>query len=185
MKKILNSYLERVEWHLKPMPVSERVDIVKEIKSEMLELENEGKTPEEIINRLGNPKKLAKAYLEAFIAKDNTFSFTRVLAMIAYYSLASLSGIFIIPILIICGPVFIICGAVCPVLGLYKMIDLLLNLGLPYGDTIVVAGIENPFIVLVICVTMGLALLFAGYACWKLLLCYFKALNKTKELMKI
>ena len=32
MKKILNSYLERVEWHLKPMPVSERVDIVKEIK---------------------------------------------------------------------------------------------------------------------------------------------------------
>ena len=135
----------------------------------MLELENEGKTPEEIINRLGSPKNLAKAYLEAFIVKDNTFSFTRVLAMIAYYSLASLSGIFIIPILIICGPVFIICGAVCPVLGLYKMIDLLLNLGLPYGDTIVVAGIENPFNVLVICVTMGLAFLFAGYACWKLL----------------
>ena len=33
MEKILNDYLEKIEKYLKPLPVSERVDIVKEIKS--------------------------------------------------------------------------------------------------------------------------------------------------------
>ncbi len=41
---ILNDYLEKIEKYLKPLPVSERVDIVKEIKSEMLELQGNGKS---------------------------------------------------------------------------------------------------------------------------------------------
>ena len=45
MEKILNDYLEKVEKYLKPLPVSERVDIVKEIKSEILELQGNGKAP--------------------------------------------------------------------------------------------------------------------------------------------
>ena len=61
MEKILNDYLEKVEKYLKPLPVSERVDIVKEIKSEILELQGNGKAAGEIIERLGNPKELAKA----------------------------------------------------------------------------------------------------------------------------
>lgn len=43
MERILNNYLEKIEKYLKPLPVSERVDIVKEIKSEMLELQDNGK----------------------------------------------------------------------------------------------------------------------------------------------
>lgn len=39
MEKLLNHYLEKIEKYLKPLPVSERVDIVEEIKSEMLELQ--------------------------------------------------------------------------------------------------------------------------------------------------
>ena len=38
LEKSLNEYLEKIEKYLKPLIVSERVDIVKEIKSEMLEL---------------------------------------------------------------------------------------------------------------------------------------------------
>ena len=41
MEKVLNDYLEKIEKYLKPLPVSERVDIVKEIKSEMLELQRQ------------------------------------------------------------------------------------------------------------------------------------------------
>lgn len=71
MEKNLNDYLEKVEKYLKPLPVSERVDIVKEIKSEILELQGGGKTAEEILERLGNPKELAKAYLGDWIAKSS------------------------------------------------------------------------------------------------------------------
>lgn len=119
MEKMLNNYLEKIERQLKPLPVSERIDIVKEIKSEISELQNIGKTSEEIIDRLGDPKDLAKAYLGDVISKEKTISSTKVLAMIAYYSLASLSGIIVIPTLVICTPVFIICVAICPILGVH------------------------------------------------------------------
>lgn len=130
MEKILNDYLEKIEKYLKPLPVSERVDIVKEIKSEILELQGDGKTSEEIIERLGNPKELAKAYLGDLIAKSSSFSWNRMLAICAYYSLASLSGLIVIPVLAICAPVFIVCAIATPILGAVKLIDALLNLGM-------------------------------------------------------
>ena len=81
MEKVLNNYLEVIERYLKPLPVSERVDIVKEIKSEMLELQQNGKTAEEIMERLGNPKEMAKAYLGDLIVKGSSFSWNRILAI--------------------------------------------------------------------------------------------------------
>ena len=61
MDQLLNNYLEKVDRYLMPMAASERIDIVAEIKSEMSELKNSGKTSDEIIARLGDPKELAKA----------------------------------------------------------------------------------------------------------------------------
>ena len=69
MEKRLDDYLERIEKYLKPLPLSERMDIVKEIKSDMLDLQRDGKTVDEIIERLGSPKELAKAYLGNLIAE--------------------------------------------------------------------------------------------------------------------
>ena len=59
MEKTLNEYLEKIEKYLKPMAISERVDIVKEIKSEMLELQGSCMSSEQILERLGDPKELA------------------------------------------------------------------------------------------------------------------------------
>ena len=53
MEKNLNDYLEKIEKYLKPLPVSERIEIVKEIKSEILELQSNGKSSEEIIEKAG------------------------------------------------------------------------------------------------------------------------------------
>ena len=63
MNAKLEKYLNTVEKHLNPLPASERIDIVKEIKSLIIELENDNVPTEIIINRLGDPKELAKAYL--------------------------------------------------------------------------------------------------------------------------
>jgi len=46
MDKIMNDYLEKIEKYLKSMSDSERLDIVKEIKSVMLELQNNGVSSE-------------------------------------------------------------------------------------------------------------------------------------------
>lgn len=185
MEKILNDYLEKIEKYLKPLPISERVDIVKEIKSEILELQGDGKTAEQITERLGNPKELAKAYLGDLIAKSNSFSWNRVLAICAYYSIASLSGLIVIPVLAICSPVFIICAIATPIMGSVKLIDSLLNLGIPYANYIGISGIENPVAVFIISIVMGVVLYLIGRGCWKLLVYYIKGVSKAKQHLEI
>ncbi len=69
MDQVLNDYLTKMEKYLKVLPASERIDIVNELKSEMVELTNQGTSSEEILNRLGKPKLLARAYLADEISK--------------------------------------------------------------------------------------------------------------------
>lgn len=181
MEKALNNYLEAIEKYLKPLPVSERIDIVKEIKSEMLELQRSGKTAEEIIERLGYPKELAKAYLGDLIVRQSSFGLSRVLAICAYYSLAGLSGMIIIPILVICAPAFIFCGVITLIAGVVKLTDALLPLGIPYTQYIVVSGISNPMLIFLFCLITGAVLTMAGYGCWKLLICYIRGMSRVKS----
>ena len=185
MEKALNSYLEKIERHLKPLPISERVDIVKEIQSQIFELQSNGKKPEEIIERLGNPKELARAYLGDLIAKNTAFTWAKALAMFAYYSLASLSGLIIIPTLAICAPVFILCGIAVPIFGAIKLIDHLLNLGIPYVQYIGISGVNSPILVFIICVITGIGLYLIGRGCWKLLVYYIKGMSKVKNNLSI
>ena len=56
MNQSLEKYLTAVDRHLKPLPVSERADIVKEIKSTMLEMESEQMSFKQILDRLDNMK---------------------------------------------------------------------------------------------------------------------------------
>ena len=185
MEKILNDYLEKVEKHLKPLPLSERVDIVKEIQSEISELQRNGKNAEEIIERLGNPKELAKSYLGDLIKKDTSFSWNRVLAICAYYSLAGLSGLIIIPALVICAPVFLLCGIAVPLIGAVKLINDLLHLGIPYAQYIVVSGVNNPILAFLICLMTGVGLYLIGHGCWKLLVYYIKGMSRVKHNLSI
>ena len=69
MDQVLDAYLDRIDRHLRPMPASERVDIVQEIRSELLELEAQGLSPQAITARLGEPRELAMAYLSDAIMK--------------------------------------------------------------------------------------------------------------------
>ena len=185
MEKILNDYLEKIEKYLKPLPVSERIDIVKEIKSEIIELQNNGKSSEEITERLGNPKELAKAYLGDMIAKDDSFSLNRILAICAFYSLAGFSGLIVIPTLAICAPTFILCAIITPIAGTIKLINALLNLGIPFADNIGISGIDNPFIVFIACIIFGVIMYLIGRGCWKLLVSYIKVVSNTQKRLSL
>ena len=56
MNAALEKYLNTIDRHLEPLPASERVDIVKEIKGSIQEMENEKLSTEQILSRLGDPK---------------------------------------------------------------------------------------------------------------------------------
>lgn len=177
----LNEYLEQIEKNLKPLPVSERVDIVQEIKSEMEELYGAGQTSDQILQRLGNPRELARAYLGDKITRDTRLSWGRVLAICTYYSLTGLTGLVVIPTLGICAPTFLLCGIVVPLLGVIKLVNDLLRLHIPYAEYITVAGVENPVLAFLFCLAAGAALCGLGYGCWKLLMGYIRSVSKVRH----
>ena len=132
MNQSLEKYLTAVDRHLKPLPVSERADIVKEIKSTMLEMESEQMSSKQILDRLGSPKDLAKAYLKDLLVKEKRCSVKRFLILWAFYTAAGFSGMVVIPVLAVIAPVFLLCGIAAPVLSAVKMFDYLLNLQIPF-----------------------------------------------------
>jgi len=183
MEKVLNDYLEKMEKYLKPIVVSERVDIINEIKSEMQELQGNGASAEKIIERLGNPKDLAKAYLGDLLSKESSFSWNRFLNACAFYSLVGFSGMFVIPCLGLMAPTFIVMGIAAPILGFIKMIDYIFTLHIPYVQNIgiVLDGVVefNPIIEFILSLVVGVFVYWMGHGAWKLLVLYCKKVSKT------
>ena len=182
MEKELNAYLGKLEKYLKPVAVSERIDIINEIKSEMQELQGNGMSAEEIIERLGDPKKLAKAYLGDILVKKRGFSLNRFLIACAFFSVVGFSGMIVIPTLAVIAPVFVVCGAICPVIGAVKFLDRILGLGLPYMENVGIfmgASVPiNPAAEFLLILFVGVLLFAAGVGAWKLLLFYCRKVRR-------
>lgn len=183
MDKTLESYLERIDRRLRPMPASERVDIVREIKSEILELEAQGLKPEEITARLGVPRELAAAYLGNAIAKDPKFSWRRLGAVVAFYSLAGLGGMIVLPATSITAVAFLLVGAVVPALGLLTFLVSLLGIQVPWVMIQFGSWAAPPAMAFPVSVVVGLLLLLAGRALWLATIGFVRMLGtKRKQL---
>lgn len=167
MERQLESYLDTVDRCLRPMPASERVDIVREIKSEILELEAAGLAPQEITQRLGTPKELAAAYLSDAIVKDARFSWKRLASVAAFYSLAGLGGIVVLPAASIMAVTFLVCGAVLPFAGLVTFLASLVGIETPWAMIQVGSWVAPPALAFPISAAVGLLLLLAGRGMWK------------------
>ena len=181
LEKSLNEYLEKIEKYLKPLIVSERVDIVKEIKSEMLELQASGTSTEQIIERLGNPKELARAYLGEAVAKNNGFNWRRLSAVIAFYSLAGIGGMFVLPITSICGIAFMVSGVLCPIAGIIKLVAHLMGYEITEIGISIGAFSANAIAFLPISILIGAVIFAIGWLLWKLTIVIIKSLSKGKK----
>lgn len=184
MNPSLEKYLDTVSRQLKPLPISERIDIVKEIKGGMLEMEQNGISAQQILDRLGSPKELAKAYLADLLIKEPHFSFSHILTVCAFYSMVGFSGLFIIPVLGILAPTLLLFGILSPLAGAVKLVDNLLNLNLAFAQHIgftfgsVVLGPVSTFFA---SIGAGIVMFLLGYGAWKLLVFYCRKIGKTKR----
>lgn len=181
MDKLLDQYLEDVDRSLRPMPASERVDIVKEIKSELLELEAQGLGPEEIVSRLGGPRELAAAYLSDAIVKNPRFSFRRLGAVAAFYSLAGLGGMIVLPATSIMAVTFLLCGAVLPAAGLLSFLASLVGIEVPWVVMQLGGWTAPPALAFLISAVVGLLLLLAGWGVWKLTVRFVRLVGEKRR----
>lgn len=167
MNEMLISYLDQVDRRLRSLPATERVDIVQEIRSEMLELEAGGLSPEQICARLGEPRGLAAAYLGDTIAKNPRFSWSRLAAVAAFYSMAGAAGMFVLPVTSVLAAALMFSGIVSPLAGMLKYAASLAGFDLPFIMFQFGPYTASPAMALVLSVIMGALLFWAGRGMWQ------------------
>lgn len=180
MNKQLNDYLEKVEKGLRALPVSERMDIVKEIQSEITELEGEGVSPEVILERLGDPKTLARSYLRDSIAKNPSFSFRKLVSVLAFYGYAGISGIIILPAVSISAVTFLVCGVLCPLAGIVKLAAWLMGQDVPQIQFVVGAYSAGPVAMVPITLVLGALCFPLGWGLWRLTILVIRSFSNKK-----
>lgn len=179
MNNRLNEYLNKIDKYLKPMQAGERADIINEIKSEMVELETQGKlSPEQITERLGDPKELAKAYLGDAISKNSGFSFRKLCAVVAFYSFAGVGGLFVLPLTSVLGVGFMLCGVIAPIAGLIKVLGYVVGINVPWVSFQFGAHVLHPVPAFLLAVVLGVLLFAAGMGFWKITLKYIHMISR-------
>lgn len=168
MDKALDAYLEQIDRRLRPLPASERLDIVQEIRSGMLELEAEGLSPEEIVQRLGDPRGMAAAYLGEAIARRPGFSWSRLGAVAAFFGMAGALGMFVLPVTSVLAVGLMCSGIVSPAAGILKFAASLAGIDLPFIMFQFGAYTASPGAALVLSVVAGALLFWAGRGLWRL-----------------
>ena len=182
MDKELELYLTTVDRYLKNMPVSERIDVIKELKSCMEDLQlNNSLSTQEIVARLGSPKELAAGYLSEKIAMSHSFSLKKLLMVFSFYSLVSLSGMFIIP----CGTVLsgglLACSILGPVAALIKLLGFLFGFNVPFSFFLFGEYELHPLLTFPVTIALCAFLYWAGKALWKLVIKYIHMVSTTKQ----
>ena len=182
MDKELELYLTTVEKYLKNMPVSERIDVIKELKSCIEELQlNNALNTKEIFARLGSPKELAAGYLGDKITMGQSFSIKKMLMVFSFYSLVSLKAMFIIP----CGTVLAgglkVIGVFVPIISVIRLLGFFWGFDSPFLSISFGFFIPHPILQLPISIVLGVLLFMLGGVVWKAVIKYIRKVSNTKR----
>ena len=104
-EKYLKSFSEK----LRGISGEERDSIVLEIKNHIYESINQQKSADSVLNKLGNPEKLAKAYTVEYQLTNKTIKFSAIFDSLLF-GLTGITGIILIPTLLIISLEFTLLG---------------------------------------------------------------------------
>ena len=128
----VQAYLNRIDRLLRPLPVTERLDIVQEIRSAIAELQADGVAEAAICARLGDPQALARAYLGDCASNRKLPRCTRFLAAAGFYSVVGLTGMFVLPVLAVLTVGMLACAVIAPVAGVIEFAGGLFGFDVPF-----------------------------------------------------
>ncbi|MEO3947880.1 DUF1700 domain-containing protein [Gorillibacterium sp. CAU 1737] len=113
----LNAFGER----LRHLPEEERLDAIREIDSTIFDGISDGLSEAAILNRLGDPVRLAKAYQsDYFLQREWKSPLRNIWLMISFYSTTGLLSAMVVPLLATITYGFGFCAAVTPLAGLLR-----------------------------------------------------------------
>lgn len=126
----LEKYLYQVDRRLRHMSVTEKTDILSELKNSFYERQKNGQTEDEIIAEMESPKSLAMSYLRESITRYDSFSWKNFMMVLGFYFYASLVGAIIIPILAVLAVAFFFSSGVSILAGVLGMLKGVVNIPL-------------------------------------------------------
>ena len=181
----LESYLKKVDDQLNFIPVSDKADILSELKNTFYERLLDGQTEEEILNEMESPRELALSYMSESISKDQKFTWGKSLKVFTVYSAMFFSSISIIPTLATLSFGFFISSGLCILVGVIGLLRGIFSISLFYelkfhffsheleGFPALITG-------LILAVVFGLL----GMVCWKGVVRTVKFLQKQQRNLK-
>ena len=181
----LESYLKKVDDQLNFIPVSDKADILSELKNTFYERLLDGQTEEEILNEMESPRELALSYMSESITKDQKFTWGKSLKVFTVYSAMFVSSISIIPTLAALSFGFFISSGLCILVGVIGLLRGVFSISLFYelkfhffsheleGFPALITG-------LILAVVFGLL----GMVCWKGVVKIVKFLQKQQRNLK-
>lgn len=181
----LESYLKKVDDQLNFIPISDKADILSELKNTFYERLLDGQTEEEILNEMESPRELALSYMSESITKDQKFTWGKSLKVFTVYSAMFFSSISIIPTLATLSFGFFISSGLCILVGVIGLLRGIFSISLFYelkfhffsheleGFPALITG-------LILAVVFGLL----GMVCWKGVVRTVKFLQKQQRNLK-
>ncbi|NSS37404.1 DUF1700 domain-containing protein [Enterococcus faecalis] len=124
----LEKYLSQVDRYLKYIPVSEKTDILSELKSSFYERLKNGQSSEEVLAKMPSAKDLAENYIDDSFVKTKKFTFKKLCEYILFYSYSSLIWLAVIPTLFSLGIGFLLSGIISFAAGLMGLLKGLVNI---------------------------------------------------------
>jgi uncharacterized membrane protein len=117
-------YLQRFGSELKKVPPPERDELVMEIRSHIADSIEGGSSTVDVLERLGPPDRLAKAYrAELVLQREGTNWLVRIFAATALVIGTSIPSMIIIPLLAALGVGFVAAGAAAVGVALFPFAD--------------------------------------------------------------
>lgn len=124
----LEKYLTHVDRYLRYLPISEKTDILSELKSSFYERLKSGQSSEEIIAKMPSAKVLAENYIDDSLSKTRKFTFKKLCKYILFYSYSSLIWLAVIPTLFTLAAGFLLSGIVSFAAGIMGFIKGFINI---------------------------------------------------------
>lgn len=167
------AYLEKLNGYLVKLPDEERLDAVREIESHIAEGIANGQLEAAILNRLGDPRKLARAYRsEHFIGGVSVHKIKDVLAWIGFYCTTGLLSVMVIPVLATIAYGFGFCTVLILIAGIIR------SFGVTWITMNIGPGIEVPTeYSMVFSLVVGSIVGGIAYVSWKYLRKYMEFLS--------
>ncbi|WP_455716959.1 HAAS signaling domain-containing protein [Anaerosporobacter sp.] len=179
--ELMNEFLEAVKRNLKYLSEEEKADIIYEIKSHIQETKiKQGIDMKSILQNLGDPKKLGKAYVGKVIADTVVFNSKSFFRALLYYSSTGINGMILT---VIAGSLYI-SSFITLIGGCIKTVGALLGYNMSF-ITFILGNFNVPDILaLPIALPVSMLLYYVSKKMWKIFKSFLRKSSENYRLSK-